>query len=127
MAQIGGSITSISFNGRQFSVPADADFTSKIGGFENEVQANGDGTGRLLKTRVPLSVTGLTVGIDDTLQDFEFLQSLADAKLFFDLVIETASGALWTGKAQISSELTLSSQSAVASFDLMGPATLVQQ
>ncbi len=127
MPQIGGSITSVSFNGRQFSVPADSDYTMKIGGFENEVLANGDGTSRLIKTRVPLSITGITIAIDDSLQDLEFLQNLANAKVFFDLVVELASGAFWTGQAQVSGELTLSTQAATSGFDLMGQGQLFQQ
>lgn len=127
MPQIGGSITSISFNGRQFSVPADADYSMKLGGYENEVSANGNGSARLIKTRVPLAITGVQVSIDDTLQDLEFLQDLADSKEFFDMVVELASGAFWTGRAQVSGELTRSSQSTTSGFDLMGNGKLVQQ
>lgn len=127
MPQIGGSITSVSFNGRQFSVPADADYTQKIGGFENEVMANGDGSSRLIKTRVPLSITGISVGINDSLQDLEFLQDLANSTEFFDLVVELASGAFWTGRAQITGELTMSTQATTSGFDLMGEGKLVQQ
>lgn len=127
MPQIGGSITSISFNGRQFSVPADSDYSMKIGGFENEVLANGDQSARLIKTRVPLSITGITLAIDDSLQDLEFLQDLANAKVLFDMVVELASGAFWTGRAQITGELVLSTQAATSGFDIMGEGKLVQQ
>jgi len=125
--QIGGSILSISLNGRQFSVPADADFSQKIGGFENEVMANGDSTSRLLMTRVPFKLSSVSVAIDDTIQDFEFLQSIADAKEFADLVVEFASGALWTGQGQIIGELTRATATATSEFEISGTGTLVQQ
>ncbi len=127
MAQIGGSILSISLNGRQFSVPADADFSQKIGGFENEVMANGDSTARLLMTRVPFKLAGVSVSIDDALQDFEFLQNLADSKEFADMVVEFASGALWTGQGQIIGELTRATSTATAECEIAGTGTLVQQ
>ncbi len=44
MAAVGGSIESVTLDGRTFAVAADAEAQRKLGGFENEVQANGDGT-----------------------------------------------------------------------------------
>lgn len=127
MSQIGGSMISASFNGRQFSVPADTDAAIKIGGFENEMQPNGDRTSRMIKTVVSPSITGMIVAIDDSLQDIEFLQALANEKELFDFVIEVASGAFWTGRMQITSELTVSTNGTTASFDMMGEGKLVQQ
>jgi len=54
MAAVGGSLESITLNGREFPVAADVEAQRKLGGWENEVLANGDGSGRLIKTRVPL-------------------------------------------------------------------------
>ena len=71
MAAVGGSIESVNLSGREFAVAADAEAQRKLGGFENEVQANGDGTARLIKTRVPLSLDGLTIEIDDDRGDQE--------------------------------------------------------
>jgi hypothetical protein len=78
MGAVGGSIESVSLNGRNFAVAADAEAQRKLGGFENEVMANGDGTARLIKTRVPLSLDGLTVEVDDDRGDQEFLHDLTD-------------------------------------------------
>ena len=48
MPAVGGSIESVTLNGRPFPVAADAEAQRKLGGWENEVQANGDGfTARL--------------------------------------------------------------------------------
>ena len=90
MAAVGGSIESITLDGRGFAVAADAEAQRKLGGFENEVQANGDGTARLIKTRVPLSIDGLTVEIDDDRADQEFLQELSNRNDFFPVVISYA-------------------------------------
>lgn len=127
MAAIGGSIESISLEGRNFAVAADAEAQRKLGGFENEVAANGNGEARLIKTRVPLSVSGLTVEVDDGRGDHEFLQELANRNDFFAIAITYASGATYQGRAQITGEMQSSSQSATASISLAGPGQLTRQ
>jgi hypothetical protein len=124
---VGGSIESITLDGRTFSVAADAEAQRKIGGFENEVQANGDGTARLIKTRVPLSLDGLTVDIDDAQDDAEFLQSLQNGNSFFPIAITYASGEVYQGTAQVVGETQTSSQNATAAVSLMGPGELTRQ
>ena len=127
MSGVGGSIESITMDGRTFSVAADAEAQRKLGGFENEVQANGDGTARLIKTRVPLSLDGLTVGIDDAQDDAEFLQGLQDGNDYFPIAITYASGEVYQGEAQIVGETQASSQNATATVSLMGPGILTRQ
>lgn len=127
MSAVGGSIESITLDGRNFAVAADAEAQRKLGGFENEVQANGDGTARLIKTRVPLSLDGLTLEIDDDRADHEFLQELSNRNDFFPVVISYASGNDYQGTAQIVGETQTSSQNATAAVSLMGPGVLTKQ
>jgi hypothetical protein len=127
MAATGGSIESISLRGRIFAVAADAEANRKLGGFENEVQANGNGTARIIKTRVPLSIDGLTVTVDDTRGDQEFLQDLSNATDYFPISITYASGVTYSGTAILTGELAASSQNATASVSLMGPGELAKQ
>ena len=128
MAAIGGSIESVTMDGRNFAVAADAEAQRKLGGFENEVQANGDGaTARLIKTVVPLSLDGLTIEIDDSRGDHEFLQELSDRNDFWPLSITYASGVTYQGTAQIVGEMQASSQNATAAVSLMGPGILTKQ
>ena len=127
MTAIGGSLESITLDGREFAVAADAEAQRKLGGFENEVQANGNGTARLIKTRVPLSIEGVTVEIDDTRGDHEFLQALADRNDFFPFALTYASGETWQGVAQLTGDLQASSQNATASISLTGPGSLTRQ
>lgn len=127
MAAVGGSIESITLDGRNFAVAADAEAQRKLGGFENEVQANGDGTARLIKTRVPLSLDGLTLEIDDDRADQEFLQELTNRNDFFPVVISYASGNDYQGTAQIVGETQTGSQNATAAVSLMGPGVLTKQ
>lgn len=127
MAAVGGSIESVTLDGRSFAVAADAEAQRKLGGFENEVQANGDGTARLIKTRVPLGIDGLTVEVDDDRGDHEFLQELSNRNDFFPVALTYASGATYQGTAQITGETQASSQNATASVSLMGPGILTKQ
>lgn len=127
MPATGGSIESVTLDGRNFPVAADAEAQRKLGGFENEVQANGNGTARLIKTRVPLSIDGLTIEVDDDRGDHEFLQALSDRNDYFPVAITYASGSTYQGQAQITGELQVSSQNATAAVSLMGPGVLTKQ
>lgn len=127
MGAVGGSIESVNIRGREFSVAADAESQRKLGGFENEVQANGDGTARIIKTRVPLSIDGLTLEIDDNRGDQEFLQESADLNDFWPLGITYASGITYQATAIIVGENPASSQNATAAVSFMGPGKLTKQ
>lgn len=127
MAATGGSIESVTLDGREFPVAADAEAQRKLGGFENEVMANGNGTARLIKTRVPLSITGLVIEVDDDRGDQEFVQNLANRNDFFPMAITYASGNTYQGTAQIVGENPASSQNATMAIDLSGPGILTKQ
>lgn len=127
MTAIGGSLESISMAGREFAIAADAEAQRKLGGFENEVQANGNGTARIVKTRVPLSLDGLTLEVDDSRGDHEFLQDLANQNDYFVIALTYASGEVYQGTAQIVGDLQSSSQATTAAVSLMGPGVLTKQ
>lgn len=127
MAPVGGSIESVTLDGRTFSVPADAESQRKLGGFENEVLSNGDGTARQIKTRVPLSIDGLTVAIDDSNGDDEFLQALANRNDFWPVAITYASGEVYQGSCQLVGEMPTGSQAASKAISLAGPGVLTRQ
>lgn len=127
MAAVGGSIESVTIRGRVFPVAADAEAQRKLGGWENEVQANGDGTARIIKTRVPLNISGLMLEVDDDRGDHEFLQDVANALDFVPVGITYASGVTYQGSATVTDELQTSSQSSTASVSLSGPGILTRQ
>ncbi len=127
MSAIGGSIDSMSLNGRNFAVAADADSQKKLGGKENDVQANGDGTARLIQTRVAWKITDITAEIDDDRGDHEFIQELSNITDFFPISITYASGETYQGSGQIVDETQASSQNATASLSFSGPGILTKQ
>ena len=127
MAAVGGSIESVTLAGRVFAVAADAEAQRKLGGWENEVEANGNSTARIIKTRVPLSIDGLTIEVDDSRGDHEYLQGLANSTDFSPVAITYASGLTYQGSAIITGELQASSQNATAAVSLKGPGVLTKQ
>lgn len=127
MAAIGGSIESVTLAGRLFAVAADADSQRSLGGFENEVQANGNGTARTIKTRKPWMLSGLSIEVDDDRGDHEFLQDLADRSAPFAVAVTYASGAVFQGSGGIVGELQVSNQNQTASLSLSGGGKLSRQ
>jgi hypothetical protein len=127
MPAIGGSIQSISIRGRLFPVASDADANIQLGGFQNEVSPNGNGTARLLKTRVAWMVDGLQVELDHGRADLEFLQEIADSLEFVDFTIELVDGTVFQGEGQLVDEIQGSTQSATATITVHGQQKLTQQ
>lgn len=127
MTAVGGSIEKISIRGRIFPVAADAEVNRKLGGFENEVQPNGNGSARKIMTRVPWLLDGVQVEIDDTRADLEFLQEIADAQELVSIAITFANRATYQGTGTITGEIQASSQNTTASISLSGQGTLTQQ
>lgn len=127
MAVVGGPIQEVSIRGRTFPVAADADVARQLGGFTNEVQANGDGSARIVKTRVPWAISGIGLQIDDDRGDHEFLMEIANGKEFVPMTITFASQVTYMGKGMISEEIEFSSETATAEVTLSGPGELTQQ
>ena len=124
---IGGSIQAVSIRGRNFPVAADADASRKVGGFENEIQPNGDGTARKIMTRVAWMISGITLEINEDRGDQAFLQEIADLDDFVDMTITFASQRTWMGKGTITDEINFSSQNSTAGVTFSGPGSLTQQ
>jgi hypothetical protein len=127
MPAVGGSIQSITIRGRIFPVASDAEANKKLGGFENEVQANGDGTARKIMTRVPWAIDGLQVEINNNAGGQEFLQEIADSQDYVSIELELADGTVYVGTGTITDEIQVSSQNTTASIKVGGPGKLEAQ
>lgn len=126
-APIGGSIESVSVDNQLFSVAADADATMSLGGWSNEIQPNGNGTSRIVKSRVPWALSGLMIAVDDDAANQEFLQRIADGNTYVPVTIRMASGVTYQGTGTITEPVERSTQSATCSLSLGGQGTLSQQ
>ena len=124
---IGGSIESISVNNRLFPVASDADVTRELGGFNNEVLPNGDGSSRKIMTRVTWRLDGVQLEIDNIRNDLEFLQSVADSQDWVPILITYVDGTSYQGRGTIEGEVTAMSQNATGSMNFKGPDRLEAQ
>lgn len=121
---ISGSVESISIDGRQWNVPADADITISMGGSKNEQKPNGGGaTGRTVKETLSWKLAGAQLSINFADGDPAFLQNVANGGNV-DVLIKLADLSTLNGTGNIEGELTFSSQNGTASMDLAGPGTL---
>lgn len=124
MSAVGGPLETVSIAGREFRCTADSDINRKFGGFENEYQPNGDGSARMIKTRINWLLGGVGVEIDNDNNDQEYLEAVKDSQDDVDIVATYTDGNSYTGRGNISGELSYSNNSAAASFDLSGPGKL---
>src|SRR6056297_2520742 len=102
---IAGAIRNLSINGRGFKVAHDGSGDKDIGGRNNEIQMNGDGSTRTIQTVMPGSINDLQIDIDDSLGDQEFLQELADSGVAVPVVATYADNVSYTGDLIITGEL----------------------
>jgi hypothetical protein len=126
-AAVGGSIEALNINGRNFPVAADAEGNRKLGGFEVEVEANGDGTARIVKTRVPWALDSIVLEVNDDRADQEFLQEIANGNSFVPISMTLASGITYQARGTIVGEVQMNTQNSTATISLKGPGTLEQQ
>ena len=127
MAAVGGSIESVSISGRLFSVAGDSDFQFNLGGYSNEIQMNGDKTGRIIKTSIPFNIDSITLSVDLPLGDFDFLNDVKNGNDYVPISITLASGAIYQGLAIITGDMVLSSQNTSVTLALSGPGDLTLQ
>lgn len=124
---VGGSIENISVNNRLFPVAADSDVTRDLGGYNNEVQPNGDGSARKVMTRVSWRLDGVQLEIDNLRNDSEFLQDVADGQDWVPILITYVDGTSYQGRGTIEGEITSTSQNATGTVNFKGPDKLKQQ
>lgn len=127
MTAIAGSIESVTLDGTTFAVAADADVNRKLGGFENEVQLNGDGSARVVKTRMGWKLENVALSIDDSAGDAEVIQDLSNQKGTFAVTITYASGIVYQGDGQFTGDVQTSSQTQTNPLTIEGGGTLTQQ
>lgn len=124
---VGGSIQECGVDGRRMVVAADADMERDLGGFTNSVESNGDGSVRLLKTRKPWTLKGLTFECNENRGDHKAMQDLADRKTLFPISVTLAGGEVYAGLGQIVGDLKYSAKNATIDIEFAGEHKLEKQ
>jgi hypothetical protein len=100
-----GPLESITIKGRRFSVAEDDTTNLNLGGKNNEVYANGDGTVRVQQSRVPSSVEGINIIFDPDKDDDGYLTEIKESGDLVDVSITANDGTIFSGSAQITGDL----------------------
>lgn len=127
MAAPGGPIVDFSIKGRLFTAAADSEATRKAGGAENEVELNGDGTGRVVQSLVAWSVASLNAAYQDARGDQEFLQGIADAGEEVNMTFTWPGNVTWGGKGMITGEIVANTKNLTIPLTLSGGGKLEPQ
>jgi osmotically-inducible protein OsmY len=72
-------------------------------------------------------LSGLSVEIDDSNGDAEFLQAIADNNAFVAINITYASGEVYQGTGTVAGEFVTASMSTTAAIELKGTGKLTKQ
>ena len=123
----GGSLQSLTLNGRYFTVTVDTEVIRGLGGYTNEILMNGDGTTRNIQTLSPWKLDGINVVVDDDNLDQEFLQGLMNLKSEFPITATYTGNVTYQGTGQITGDNDYSNQTSSATITLMGSRNLTQQ
>jgi hypothetical protein len=117
---IAGPFQSHTFSGRTYKCDAEDDVTITIGGRQNEVVPNGDGTTRVKQTRLVGTMEGINLVCDPATDDMNYLLELQEKGEPFDYSGTTNDGTIWTGKIQISDRPKLSHKEGTMEVTLVG-------
>ena len=117
---ISGPIESITIAGRRFPVDGEDAAKVTLAGWKNEVKFNGDGSKRLVRSRVNGSIEGLNVQITHENKDLEFLKEKQGTADFFDVSLTYVDGTTYAGSMQLVDEITEDAQQGTASVKLEG-------
>ena len=94
----GGDIRQLMIKGREFDVKGeDANVNIDLGGFSDEADINGNGTMHITQRRKAAGFSDCPVSIDDTRQDLEYLQEIANQGEGAPVTITLASGITYAG------------------------------
>ena len=117
---INGALRTFTIKGRGFKVANDGPGNKSMGGRNNEVQTNGDGSYRVIQTVMPGQLGDINVEIDDSMGDQEFLQTLSDSGLPVPCVATYASNVSYTGDLVLTGEIQKDESTGIATLTFQG-------
>jgi len=117
---VGGPFESHTIDGRRFVCDSDDDAQLQIQGLGNEVKMAGDGSMRLLKSRVAGTLEGTNLVYDESNGDDDFLIESRDKKEFLNYSGTEVDGTIWTGLVQITGDLKFSAKTKTVPVTLTG-------
>lgn len=116
-----GDIRQLTYFGKELDIKGeDANVNIDLGGYANETGINGNGTLHGTRRRKKASVTDVTVSLDDSRKDLEFLQGKADAGEAGPLTLTLASGVTYRGSMVLTGEIKKATGDGTATLTFEG-------
>jgi len=115
-----GAMRNMTIGGRGFKVSHDGSGSKQIGGSSNELQMNGDGSFRTIRSVVPGSISDVNVELNDSNGDLEYLQGLATDGTETVVVATYASNISYTGSLVIIGEVQKDEMTGLATLSFQG-------
>ncbi len=123
----GGSISSLSIGGNDFSVASDCDVGLRIGGLKPTTHRNGDGTTRVTGEQEDWALNDIDVSVDASSGQLQFLQSVANQLEPVNCTITLIDGTIYQGSGLPVSDRDFSTAKSVMRLSLMGSGQLTKQ
>lgn len=115
-----GDIIQVTINGAEFDPKGDTGCDIFAGGYSNEAAANGNGSLHVTQKKVLGGFDNLAVSIDDTGQQLEALQEIADEGEPVPVSVTLPSGVTYQGSLVLVGEVKKSTSDGVATFSMRG-------
>jgi hypothetical protein len=120
MGMIAGPFESHTLNGRRFVPDGEDSAQLQLNGKSNEVKPAGDGTNRVIQSRIAGTLEGSNLVFDPANGDDDFLQELRNGGKFFDYSGTSNDGIIWAGSVQITGDLKFDYKAGTVSVTLTG-------
>lgn len=117
---VGGPVKTIAINGRLFTSDSEDAVSITLPGYNNEVKPNGDGSDRIVKSRHTGVIEGVSLAIDQSRGDMEFLQETQDSLEFVPVTLTLVDGTVYSGNMQITDAVATDTKETTASITLNG-------
>jgi len=117
---INGAMRGLTIGGRGFKVAHDGPGNKDLGGRNNELAMNGDGSFRTLQSVMPGSLNDLQIEIDNSRGDQEYLKGIADAGLPVNVVATYASNTSYAGDLVLVGEMKADEATGLVSLGFQG-------
>jgi hypothetical protein len=117
----GGDIRQLTINSREFDVKGgDANVNIDTGGFANEAGLTGNGNLAVTQRRKAAGFSDCPIVIDDTRQDLEYLQDIANKGESVPVTMTLASGKVYSGALLPVGDLAKATGDGTLSLEMRG-------
>ena len=100
-----GDIRQFTINGREFDPAPETNATIMLAGFRNESAPTGNGEQHTTQRRKLGGIDGMSVSLDNTRQDLEFIQGISDAGTPVPVTLTLADGITYAGELAIEGDV----------------------